>query len=128
MTRTITSANIDRLRLTFGVQALVQIHQGTGIRRKSARWFRYSVRAAATKTSPSTGHQLRSVLASVVVGRPPRPFNIRMRRMTPDSTTDQLQNKTLWSSYTEIIDAKQCYPTRRWSACRWIQSSSVTSR
>ncbi|EIN5054589.1 host specificity protein J, partial [Escherichia coli] len=31
-------------------------------------------------------------------------------RMTPDSTTDQLQNKTLWSSYTEIIDVKQCYP------------------
>ncbi|WP_106377485.1 host specificity protein J, partial [Escherichia coli] len=28
----------------------------------------------------------------------------------PDSTTDQLQNKTLWSSYTEIIDVKQCYP------------------
>ncbi|EET0405745.1 host specificity protein J, partial [Escherichia coli] len=41
---------------------------------------------------------------------PPRPFNIRMRRMTPDSTTDQLQNKTLWSSYTEIIDVKQGYP------------------
>ncbi|MBW6101363.1 hypothetical protein HTY54_21420 [Escherichia coli] len=33
-------------------------------------------------------------LASVVVDNlPPRPFNIRMRRMTPDSTTDQLQNK-----------------------------------
>ncbi|EKN7362705.1 host specificity protein J, partial [Escherichia coli] len=27
-----------------------------------------------------------------------------------DSTTDQLQNRTLWSSYTEIIDVKQCYP------------------
>ncbi|EOQ1355031.1 host specificity protein J, partial [Escherichia coli] len=27
-----------------------------------------------------------------------------------DSTTDQMQNKTLWSSYTEIIDVKQCYP------------------
>ncbi|HAI8889082.1 TPA: host specificity protein J, partial [Escherichia coli] len=26
------------------------------------------------------------------------------------STSDQLQNKTLWSSYTEIIDVKQCYP------------------
>ncbi|EQB2271082.1 host specificity protein J, partial [Escherichia coli] len=25
-------------------------------------------------------------------------------------TSDQLQNKTLWSSYTEIIDVKQCYP------------------
>ncbi|HCD7651248.1 TPA: host specificity protein J, partial [Escherichia coli] len=40
----------------------------------------------------------------------PRPFNIRMVRETADSTTDQLQNKTLWSSYTEIIDVKQCYP------------------
>ncbi|ENZ4335599.1 host specificity protein J, partial [Escherichia coli] len=50
-------------------------------------------------------------LASVVVDNlPPRPFSIRMRRMTPDSTTDRLQNKTLWSSYTEIIDVKQCYP------------------
>ncbi|EOP7070268.1 phage tail protein, partial [Escherichia coli] len=39
-----------------------------------------------------------------------RPFNIRMVRETADSTSDQLQNKTLWSSYTEIIDVKQCYP------------------
>ncbi|EOP2838887.1 phage tail protein, partial [Escherichia coli] len=31
-------------------------------------------------------------------------------RVTADSTTDQLQNRTLWSSYTEIIDVKQCYP------------------
>ncbi|KJW54540.1 phage attachment tail tip protein J, partial [Escherichia coli] len=37
-------------------------------------------------------------------------FNIRMVRETADSTSDQLQNKTLWSSYTEIIDVKQCYP------------------
>ncbi|UIV56611.1 hypothetical protein H6S08_06245 [Escherichia coli] len=52
-------------------------------------------------------------LASVVVDNlPPRPFSIRMRRMTPDSTTDQLQNKTLWSSYTEIIDVKQATRTR----------------
>ncbi|EER4381444.1 host specificity protein J, partial [Escherichia coli] len=33
-----------------------------------------------------------------------------MVRETADSTSDQLQNKTLWSSYTEIIDVKQCYP------------------
>lgn len=41
---------------------------------------------------------------------PPRPFNIRMRRMTPDSTTDKLQNKTLWSVSHQIIDVKQGYP------------------
>lgn len=33
-----------------------------------------------------------------------------MVRVTPDSTTDRLQNKTLWSSYTEIIDIRQGYP------------------
>ncbi|EPU4519719.1 host specificity protein J, partial [Escherichia coli] len=50
-------------------------------------------------------------LTSVILNNlPERPFNIRMVRETADSTTDQLQNRTLWSSYTEIIDVKQCYP------------------
>ncbi|EHH5963283.1 host specificity protein J, partial [Escherichia coli] len=50
-------------------------------------------------------------LTSVILNNlPERPFNIRMVRVTADSTTDQLQNRTLWSSYTEIIDVKQCYP------------------
>ncbi|EFJ1631497.1 host specificity protein J, partial [Escherichia coli] len=50
-------------------------------------------------------------LTSVILNNlPERPFNIRMVRDTADSTTDQLQNRTLWSSYTEIIDVKQCYP------------------
>ncbi|ENE31646.1 host specificity J domain protein [Escherichia coli P0302293.6] len=48
--------------------------------------------------------------------------------MTPDSTTDQLQNKTLWSSYTEIIDVKQCYPNTALVGVRWIRSSSAASR
>ncbi|WP_407228429.1 hypothetical protein [Escherichia coli] len=47
ITRTITSANIDRLRFTFGVQALVETtSKETGIRRKFACWFRYSVTVA----------------------------------------------------------------------------------
>ncbi|EPT9073830.1 phage tail tip protein, partial [Escherichia coli] len=50
-------------------------------------------------------------LTSVILNNlPERPFNIRVVRETADSTTDQLQNRTLWSSYTEIIDVKQCYP------------------
>ncbi|HDQ6497921.1 TPA: host specificity protein J, partial [Escherichia coli O117:H4] len=50
-------------------------------------------------------------LTSVILNNlPERPFNIRVVRVTADSTTDQLQNRTLWSSYTEIIDVKQCYP------------------
>lgn len=38
------------------------------------------------------------------------PWDIRVRRITPDSTKVALQNKTFWESYTEIIDAKLRYP------------------
>ncbi|SRA14951.1 Host specificity protein J [Escherichia coli] len=114
ITRTITSANIDRLRLTFGVQALVETtskgdRNPSEVRllvqiQRNGRWL-------TEKDITIKGKTTSQYLASVVVDNlPPRPFSIRMRRMTPDSTTDQLQNKTLWSSYTEIIDVKQCYP------------------
>ena len=38
------------------------------------------------------------------------PWDIRVRRITADSTTAALQNKTFWDSYTEIIDEKFSYP------------------
>ncbi|EOZ3295433.1 phage tail protein [Shigella flexneri] len=114
ITRTITSANIDRLRLTFGVQALLET-TSKGDRNPSEVRLLVQIQRnggwVTEKDITIKGKTTSQYLASVVVGNlPPRPFNIRMRRMTPDSTTDQLQNKTLWSSYTEIIDVKQCYP------------------
>ncbi|APL02586.1 host specificity protein J [Escherichia coli] len=114
ITRTITSANIDRLRLTFGVQALVET-TSKGDRNPSEVRLLVQIQRnggwVTEKDITIKGKTTSQYLASVVVGNlPPRPFNIRMRRLTPDSTTDQLQNKTLWSSYTEIIDVKQCHP------------------
>lgn len=38
------------------------------------------------------------------------PWNIRVRRITDDSTDILLQNKTIWDAYTEIIDGKFRYP------------------
>ena len=38
------------------------------------------------------------------------PWNIRVRRITADSTNSNLQNKTYLASYTEIVDAKLRYP------------------
>jgi predicted phage tail protein len=38
------------------------------------------------------------------------PWNIRVRRITDDSTSAYLQNSTFWSSYTEIINNKFRYP------------------
>ncbi|HBA8761354.1 host specificity protein J [Escherichia coli] len=114
ITRTITSANIDRLRFTFGVQALVETTSKGDRNLSEVRLLVQIQRNGGWVTEKDItikGKTTSQYLASVVVDNlPPRPFNIRMRRMTPDSTTDQLQNKTLWSSYTEIIDVKQCYP------------------
>ncbi|EPQ7638205.1 phage attachment tail tip protein J [Escherichia albertii] len=114
VTRTITSANIDRLRVTFGVQSLVQTTSKGDRNPTSVRLLIQLERGGKWMTEKDVtinGKTTSQFLASVILENlPPRPFNIRMVRETADSTTDQLQNKTLWSSYTEIIDVKQCYP------------------
>ncbi|HDV9974007.1 TPA: host specificity protein J [Escherichia coli] len=114
VTRTITSANIDRLRVTFGVQSLVQTTSKGDRNPASVRLLiqlQRNGRWVTEKDVTINGKTTSQFLASVILDNlPPRPFNIRMVRETADSTTDQLQNRTLWSSYTEIIDVKQCYP------------------
>ncbi|HFF3268449.1 TPA: host specificity protein J [Escherichia coli] len=114
VTRTITSANIDRLRVTFGVQSLVQTTSQGDRNPASVRLLIQLQRNGNWVTEKDVtinGKTTSQFLASVILDNlPPRPFNIRMVRETADSTTDQLQNRTLWSSYTEIIDVKQCYP------------------
>ncbi|EES9668239.1 host specificity protein J [Escherichia coli] len=114
VTRTITSANIDRLRVTFGVQSLLETTSKGDRNPSSVRLLIQLQRNGNWVTEKDVtinGKTTSQYLASVILNNlPPRPFNIRMVRETADSTTDQLQNKTLWSSYTEIIDVKQCYP------------------
>ncbi|EFJ4237779.1 host specificity protein J, partial [Escherichia coli] len=114
VTRTITSANIDRLRVTFGVQSLLETTSKGDRNPSSVRLLIQLQRNGNWVTENDVtinGKTTSQFLASVILDNlPPRPFNIRMVRETADSTSDQLQNKTLWSSYTEIIDVKQCYP------------------
>ncbi|HHG3688793.1 TPA: phage tail protein, partial [Escherichia coli] len=114
VTRTITSANIDRLRVTFGVQSLLETTSKGDRNPSSVRLLIQLQRNGNWVTEKDVtinGKTTSQYLASVILENlPPRPFNIRMVRETADSTTDQLQNRTLWSSYTEIIDVKQCYP------------------
>ncbi|EOJ6936566.1 phage tail protein, partial [Escherichia coli] len=114
VTRTITSANIDRLRVTFGVQSLVETTSKGDRNPSSVRLLIQLERNGHWVTEKDVtinGKTTSQFLASVILDNlPERPFNIRMVRETADSTTDQLQNRTLWSSYTEIIDVKQCYP------------------
>ncbi|EBT2375525.1 DUF1983 domain-containing protein [Salmonella enterica] len=114
ITRTITSKEIDRLRFTFGVQSLVESNDEGDQNESSVNMqiqFQINGVWQLVKDIYIHGKTTTQFLASVVVSNlPPRPFNMRMVRITDDSTTSMLQNKTLWSSYTEIIDIKQTYP------------------
>ncbi|EPB4180506.1 phage tail protein, partial [Escherichia coli] len=107
-------ANIDRLRVTFGVQSLVETTSKGDRNPSSVRLLIQLERNGHWVTEKDVtinGKTTSQYLTSVILNNlPERPFNIRMVRETADSTTDQLQNRTLWSSYTEIIDVKQCYP------------------
>lgn len=114
VTRTITTRTIDRLRFTLGVQALVST-TSKGDRNPDSVNLQIQLRRngiwQVEKDITINGKTTSQFLASVVVDNlPPRPFDIRLVRVTPDSDSDLLQNKTLWYGYTEIIDVKQRYP------------------
>ncbi|ENX3159651.1 host specificity protein J [Salmonella enterica] len=114
VTRTVVSENIDRLRFTFGVQMLQETTDKGDRNPSSVNLLIQFQRSGVWNTEfdiTINGKITTQYLASVVADNlPPRPFSVRMVRVTPDSTTDRLQNKTLWSSYTEIIDIRQGYP------------------
>ncbi|PZY08364.1 phage tail protein, partial [Escherichia coli] len=102
------------VRVTFGVQSLLETTSKGDRNPSSVRLLIQLQRNGNWVTEKDVtinGKTTSQYLASVILENlPERPFNIRMVRETADSTTDQLQNRTLWSSYTEIIDVKQCYP------------------
>ncbi|HCM1914667.1 TPA: host specificity protein J [Salmonella enterica subsp. salamae serovar 28:r:e,n,z15] len=114
ITRTITSKEIDRLRVTFGTPYL-QESNNDGDRLETTLNLQIQIQRNGVWVTEKDiyihGKTTTQFLASVVLDNlPPRPFNVRMVRVTPDSTTDKLQNKSTWSSFTELIDLKQAYP------------------
>ncbi|END2762671.1 phage tail protein [Salmonella enterica] len=115
ITRTITSEVVDRLRVTVGVQALQQTTDkgdriGTSVQmdiqiQRDGFWstVKSVIITNGKRTSPY-------MVAVIINNLPPRPFNIRVVRITEDSTSDMLQNKTVWQGLTEIINLTQSYP------------------
>lgn len=51
------------------------------------------------------------------------PWNIRVRRITEDSTEIDKQNKTFWDNYTEIVEAKLRYPNSALVSTRFDAAS-----
>ena len=109
LTHTVTDANVNRLRLTLGVQALFE-QSDQGDTHSATVEFKITV---GTQQIPFTikGKYNSSYSRAIIVENLPRvPFTIKVERITADSTSNRLANKTMWASYTEIIDAQFRYP------------------
>ncbi|HAF1616118.1 TPA: phage tail protein [Salmonella enterica] len=115
ITRTITSEVVDRLRVTVGVQALQQTtDKGDRIStsvQMDIQLQQNGIWETVKSVIITDGKRTSPYMAAVIIQNlPPRPFNLRVVRITPDSTTDQLLNKTVWQGLTEIISEKHAYP------------------
>ncbi|HIB1403256.1 TPA: host specificity protein J [Salmonella enterica subsp. enterica serovar Muenchen] len=115
ITRTITSEVVDRLRVTVGVQALQQTTDkgdriGTSVQ-MDIQIQQNGIWSTVKSVIINDGKRTSLYMAAVIINNlPPRPFNIRVVRITEDSTSDMLQNKTVWQGLTEIINITQSYP------------------
>lgn len=109
LTRTVTDAKVSRLRLTIGVQSLFKQEDNGDINGTSVNFIitigsrTYPVSISGKYSSQYLQHHTFDNLPSV-------PFIVKVERTTDDSTTQRLQNNTIWSSYTEIIDTEFAYP------------------
>ncbi|HED0394303.1 TPA: host specificity protein J [Yersinia enterocolitica] len=115
LVRTVTDNNVTRVRFNVGVNALVE-QDTQGNQRNTSVTMVIETRVGngaftPIKTVTITGKISGEYLEAHVIDAPEtKPFDIRVRRVTPDSTSDLLNNGTAWNSYTEIIDDNLSYP------------------
>mgnify|MGYP001261983401 CR=1 FL=1 len=115
--RTVSDPNVTRVRLNLGVDALVQSDE-KGNQCNTSVMLMVDVKPSSSSTwSPikdihiGPGKQSGEYLEAHIIKAPDeKPFDIRVRRTTPDSNSDLLRNDTRWSSYSEIIDDNLSYP------------------
>lgn len=115
LVRTVTDIDVDRIRLNVGVTGLVQ-NDTKGNQSNTSVTMVIETRTGASsftiqKTVTINGKISGEYLEAHVIEAPTtKPFDIRVRRITEDSTSDLLSNGTIWNSYTEISDYNLSYP------------------
>ncbi|HCQ6630609.1 DUF1983 domain-containing protein [Escherichia coli] len=115
--RTVSDPNVTRVRLNLGVDALVQSDE-KGNQYNTSVMLMVDVKPSLSSTWSlikdihiGPGKQSGEYLEAHIIKAPDeKPFDIRVRRVTPDSNGDLLRNDTRWSSYSEIIDDNLSYP------------------
>nr|DAS96538.1 MAG TPA: tail protein [Caudoviricetes sp.] len=110
ITRSIIDPDVDRLRVTVGVNALFS-QNDQGDTNGTSVEFEILINSNLYKSYSINGKSSSRFYRSYIIDElPPKPFNVTVRRVTADSKSQRLQNAIVWSSYTEIIDAKLSYP------------------
>lgn len=115
--RTVLDPNVTRIRLNIGVDSLVQSDEQSNQHNTSVMMM-IDVKPSSSSTwtlvkdvTIGPGKISGEYLEAHIINAPDeKPFDIRVRRVTADSTSDLLQNDTRWSSYSEIIDDNLSYP------------------
>ncbi len=115
LVRTITDQDVTRVRFNVGVTGLVE-QDKKGNQKNTSVTLVLETRTGASgwaivKTVTITGKISGEYLEAHLIDAPEtKPFDIRVRRITPDSTSDLLSNGTIWNSYSEITDDNLSYP------------------
>lgn len=109
ITRTITDSKVSRLRLTIGVQSLFsQAENGDTSGAKVELVI--TIGSQSYPVSINGKYSSQYLQQHTFDNLPQVPFLVKVERVTDDSKTQRLQNNTVWSSYTEIIDTEFTYP------------------
>lgn len=109
ITRTITDSKVSRLRFTIGVQALSKMEDNGDINGSNVSLL-ITVGGKSYPVTISGKYSSQYLQQHTFGNLPPVPFTIKVERLTEDSNSQKLQNNTLWSSYTEVIDTVFTYP------------------
>ncbi|NIG74937.1 host specificity protein J [Klebsiella sp. Ap-873] len=116
LVRTVSDVDVTRVRLNIGVRSLVE-QDTKGNQKNTSVTMSIDVRTGNNAFQPvkavtiGPGKISGEYLEAHVIDAPDtKPFDIRVRRITPDSTSDLLSNGTVWNSYTEITDDNLTYP------------------
>lgn len=116
LVRTVTDTDVTRVRMNIGVTGLVE-QDTKGNQHETAVTMVIETRNGASgswsiqKTVTISGKISGEYLEAHIIDAPlQKPFDIRLRRVTADSSSDLLTNGTIWNSFTEITDDSLSYP------------------
>ena len=109
ITRTVTDSKVSRLRLTIGVQSLFSQAENGDTNGTTVELV-ITIGSQSYPVSISGKYSSQYLQQHTFDNLPPAPFTVKVERVTEDSKSQRLQNNTVWSSYTEIIDTEFTYP------------------